>query len=133
VAEDHNKYRPPELSSFWGPPQVAIGLPVFKDAWLNGFTDSTGEIQMPLTRANPDGTETLLDTIAGGYAIPLIGYRDTPDPNDVANHRPGGGYFAFKNSWGTTWASNNAIDGPGFGVLPYAYLAKYNTDAYVIR
>jgi hypothetical protein len=22
VAEDHNKYRPPELSSFWGPPQV---------------------------------------------------------------------------------------------------------------
>jgi hypothetical protein len=112
---------------------VAVGVPVFRDAWMNGFTESTGEIQMPLTRSNPDGTEMLLDMVVGGHAIPLIGYRDTPDPNDVANYRPGGGYFAFKNSWGTPWASNNMADGPGFGILPYAYLEKYNTDAYVIR
>lgn len=112
---------------------VAVGLPVFKDAWINAFTNSTGEVQMPLARPNPDGTETLLDTVTGGHAIPLIGYRDTPDPNDVAVHRPGGGYFTFKNSWGTAWASGNLNDGPGFGILPYAYLEKYNTAAYVIR
>jgi hypothetical protein len=112
---------------------VAIGVPVFQDAWFGSFTESTGEIQMPLTRPNPDGTETLLDKIVGGHAIALIGYCDTPDPNDVANYRPGGGYFTFKNSWGTRWAPDNPLEGPGFGVLPYAYLKKYNTDAYIIR
>jgi hypothetical protein len=112
---------------------VAIGVPVYKDAWFNGFTEMTGELQMPLTRPNSDGTETLLDTVSGGHAVPLIGYRDTPDPNNVADYRPGGGYFIFKNSWGTTWASSNANDGPGFGILPYAYLVKYNTFAYVIE
>jgi C1A family cysteine protease len=111
---------------------VAIGVAFFNKAWFNHFTDSTGEVLMPITRARAEGTETLYDTIDGGHEILLTGYHDTPDENDVANYRPGGGYFDFKNSWGTDWARANLNGWPGFGRLPYAYVAKYNTDASVI-
>jgi hypothetical protein len=111
---------------------VCIGVPVFRQAWYNPTTQQTGEVQMPLTRVNPvDGSVTVLDTVVGGHAVAVAGYEDTPDPNDFMKYRPGGGYFIFKNSWGTTWAPQNSF-GPGFGVLPYDYTAKYNMDAFVV-
>ena len=111
---------------------VGIGVPVFKDAWdNNGFVEATGEVQLPLVRPLSDGSEELLDEVTGGHAVALVGYVDTPDPNDRVNFRPGGGYFLFKNSWGTGWAFQSVYQA-GYGILPYAYVQKYNQDAYVL-
>jgi C1A family cysteine protease len=87
---------------------------------------------MPLTRTELDGSNTVLDTVVGGDAVAIVGYQDTPDPNNPMTYRPGGGYFIFKNSWGTDWAANNTTYGSGFGLMPYAYLQAFNEDAYTI-
>lgn len=87
---------------------------------------------MPPTRPNPDGSVTLLDTIIGGHAFAIVGYVDTPNPHDVGTYRAGGGYFVFKNSWGSGWAASNTAQGPGFGSLPYEYIRKYTLEAYTI-
>jgi C1A family cysteine protease len=110
---------------------VAVGVTTFRAAWDgNGFVEATGEVQLPLTRTASDGSVELLDEVSGGHAIALVGYVDTPDPAEV-EFRPGGGYFIFKNSWGMGWAAQSPIS-PGFGILPYEYLERYNQDAYVL-
>lgn len=111
---------------------VCASAAVFYDAWYdNGVTETIGEVQMPLSRPNPDGTETVLDVPVGGHAFAIVGYKDTPDPDDLRIWRPGGGFFIFKNSWGTIWAPQ-CLYGAGFGILPYSYIEKYNWFAEVI-
>jgi len=109
---------------------VAVGVPVYENAWRYGIR--AGEVSMPLTRLNPDGSVTLLDTPMGGHAIAIVGYVDTPDPTDIGTYRVGGGYFVFKNSWGHDWAAHNTSHGPGFGSLPYEYVRMYTEEAYTI-
>lgn len=113
---------------------VSIGVPVFENSWYNsGFTEQFGEIALPLTRQDPvTSQEILLDTIVGGHALAIAGFQDTPDPSDINEYRPGGGYFIVKNSWGTAWAWNNTRHGAGFGQLPYDYVRKYNWDAHIV-
>jgi hypothetical protein len=110
---------------------VGAGVLVFGDAWFGGYTNLFGEVAMPLTRP---ATGEFLDPLRGGHAITLMGYRDTP-PGGHEAVRPGGGYFTFRNSWGTDWAAGNntrCVDQRGYGNLPYEYLALYGEEACVI-
>jgi hypothetical protein len=111
---------------------VAVGVPIFKTAWTGGYTWHRGEVQMPLVAREPGGKERILDERLGSHAICLVGYRDN-DPDHPESARPGGGFFAFRNSWGTDWG--RAPERPlasGYGVLPYAYIERYGLDAHVI-
>jgi hypothetical protein len=72
---------------------------------------------------------TILDTYLGGHAITLVGYRDnSKEPED--SHRPGGGYFIFRNSWGQDWAPQGPAR--GYGYLPYDYVRRFCQEAAVI-
>jgi len=55
----------------------------------------------------------------------MVGYEDGPDV-------PGGGFFLVRNSWGTTWGRDSAIE-PGYARIPYAYIEQYGSAAYVAR
>lgn len=111
---------------------VGLGIPIFRNAWLGGFSQLRGEVTLPLTE-DTDGTERVLDSHEGSHAVCIVGYRDN-DPAPSTSDRPGGGYFVFKNSWGKVWAQapteKHVV--PGYGILPYAYVARYWLDAYVI-
>lgn len=112
---------------------VSVEVLVFNDAWFdNGVTQSIGEVQMPLTTYNSVGQEVLEDRCVGAHAIAIVGYVDTPDVNDLRTWRPGGGYFIFKNSWGTEWAASGP-HGAGYGVLPYGYPQRYGATAYTVE
>jgi hypothetical protein len=50
-----------------------------------------------------------------GHSVPLVGYR-----RDGAF--AGGGYFVFRNSWGSGWG-----DG-GYGYMPFEYVSTYAND-----
>jgi hypothetical protein len=112
---------------------VGIGVPIFKSAWTGGYSWLRGEVQMPLVTTDADKVERVLDERLGSHAICLVGYRDN-DPDQPETSRPGGGFFAFRNSWGTEWG--RAPDKPltsGYGILPYAYVERYGLDAQVIE
>jgi C1A family cysteine protease len=51
-----------------------------------------------------------------GHAVLLVGYQDSRDT-------PGGGYFIVRNSWGTGWGQSCPY-GPGYGTIPYQYIAN---------
>lgn len=93
---------------------VAVAIPVFK-TWLNSPTARLAvNIQMPLQS----------DRFAiGGHAIVLVGFAEEP-------RVPGGGYFLVRNSWGgNRWGSMSPF-GPGFGIIPYDYIERFNADAW---
>ncbi len=50
-----------------------------------------------------------------GHSVALVGYR-----RDTAF--PGGGYFVFRNSWGSAWGDH------GYGYMPFDYVLKYAND-----
>jgi hypothetical protein len=50
-----------------------------------------------------------------GHSVPLVGYR-----KDAAF--AGGGYFVFRNSWGSTWGD------AGHGYMPFEYVRNYAND-----
>jgi C1A family cysteine protease len=73
-----------------------FGIDVFQS-----FMDSQdGTIPMPA----PD------EQLLGGHALLCVGYDDTTQR------------FIFLNSWGSSWPAQPALK-PGFGTIPYAYLA----------
>ncbi len=61
----------------------------------------------------------------GGHAMCLVGYVDMPNPG------LGGGRFILRNSWGTSWGIDSQY-GPGYGTIPYAYIARMGAEAYSI-
>ncbi|HEX9930213.1 MAG TPA: C1 family peptidase [Pyrinomonadaceae bacterium] len=93
---------------------VAIAIPVFKSWYKNPASRLTGKIHLPLQS----------DRFAlNGHAIVLVGYVD--DANE-----PGGGYFIVRNSWGTeNWGSESPF-GAGYGLIHYAYIERFNADAW---
>ena len=96
---------------------VAFSIPVY-NSWLrNSWVASTGDITMPLPT----------EVRAGGHAMCLVGYQDLPNSPEL-----GYGRFILRNSWGTTWGINSP-HGPGYGTIPYAYLAKLGAEAYSIE
>ncbi len=84
---------------------VGVGVAVYDLAWYIAPVHTRGEVIMPPLDRNANPPK-VLDTCLGGHAITLVGYKDN-DPGDVASHRPGGGYFIFRNSWGEEWARQN--------------------------
>ena len=96
---------------------VAFDIPVFNSWYQSSEVARTGELTMPIPNELP----------VGGHAMCLVGYEDDPTDDQL-----GGGKFILRNSWGTTaWAYQSAFQ-PGYGTIPYAYLASYGQEAYSI-
>jgi Papain family cysteine protease len=78
--------------------------------WNNTSAESTGRILFP-----PQGAVATL-----GHAVCVVGF--VPSPSAASS----GGWFVFRNSWGTGWASNGSrIAGdPGHGYLSAAYVEE---------
>lgn len=89
---------------------ILFAVPVFNSWYQNRVTRVHGKIGMPM----PD------EKANGAHAMALIGYVD-----DAA--APGGGYFLLRNSW-SPWGFENPL-GPGYGTIPYAFLAAHNMSA----
>jgi C1A family cysteine protease len=68
---------------------------------------STGVLQMP----------SLYDQSVGGHCVMAVGYDDKAQ------------MWKIRNSWGTGWGLN----GTGYFLMPYAYLAQYGSDFWTIR
>ncbi len=94
---------------------IAFAIPVFNSWENNPHTYSTGAIPMPLPGEVP----------TDGHAMVLVGYSDEPQ-------YAGGGYFVFRNSWGTGWAARCPY-GPGNGTIPYAFINLYNYSAHTVQ
>jgi C1A family cysteine protease len=81
-------------------PAVA-GIALYTSA-TSGDVSKTGVIPLPKEK----------EQMVGGHAIVIVGYDDQASR------------VKFVNSWGSNWGEE------GFGYLPYAYIAKYMTDAW---
>ncbi len=78
-------------------------------------------------QTNPiDGLDTMVvphaankwDVVSDGHAVALVGYGKGAD-------FPGGGYFIFRNSWGTGFGDQ------GYGYMPFEYVLNYANDLCV--
>jgi hypothetical protein len=101
---------------------VVISVPVFSDPiFPTGPTNRTtpsgwayGRVLNPLPRA----------VVSGGHAVCVVGFE--PDPDE-----PQGGYFIFRNNWGTLWGSqapspgNSYAPEPGYGEISASYVDTY--------
>ena len=95
---------------------VAFSIPVF-NSWYDSLeVRRTGELTLPLPS----------EISIGGHAMCIVGYAD-----DASPQYPGGGYFILRNSWGTLWGSACAF-GPGYGTIPYAYIARHGMEAWIM-
>lgn len=95
---------------------VAFSIPVFNSWFMNRQVALTGDLTMPIPG----------EVRAGGHAMCLVGYVDLPGRPEL-----GGGRFVLRNSWDTHWGINCPY-GAGYGTIPYAYIAKFGTEAYSI-
>jgi hypothetical protein len=96
---------------------VAFSVPVF-NSWLrNVEVTRTGEIVLPI----PEEERT------GGHAMCIVGYEDLPSEGEW-----GGGKFLVRNSWDSYWATESEY-GQGYGTIPYAYIARFGTEAYSVE
>lgn len=101
---------------------VAVTLPVFSDdptATINNWTTAVGWAYGRVL--NPPATSTA----TAGHAVCIVGYE--PDPDE-----PLGGYFVFRNSWDTTWATRAPSPGNGYSPAPgYGDLSATYVDTYI--
>jgi C1A family cysteine protease len=88
---------------------VAFSVPVYAHWWKEP-TQSTGDVRLPLPG----------EKVEGGHAMCMVGYE-----TDL--NVPGGGYFLVRNSWGEGWGW------AGYARLPFAYINRYGTLAYIAR
>jgi hypothetical protein len=56
----------------------------------------------------------------GAHAVTVLGYK-------IDGHFDGGGYFIFRNSWGSKWGTQ------GYGYLPFAWCKRYICAAYTLK
>ena len=95
---------------------VAFSVPVFNSWFRSRHVAYTGDITLPI----PGEART------GGHAMTIVGCLDLPDRREL-----GGGRFILRNSWGTAWGLQSA-HGPGYGTIPYAYIARFGAEAYAL-
>lgn len=93
---------------------VAMAIPTYDSWYLSNEVRRSGRITMRV------GDEAQAD----GHALVVVGYQDS-------DSSPGGGYFLVRNSWGTAWAYESPY-GPGYGTIPYKYIADDAWEAYAI-
>ena len=58
--------------------------------------------------------------VVDGHSISLVGYAN-------ATQFPGGGFFVFRNSWGTGFGDK------GYGYVSFDYVKKYTNDLLVYQ
>jgi hypothetical protein len=91
---------------------VTLSIPVYDSWYRSAETRRSGRITMRV------GGEAAV----GGHAVCLVGYQDSTSS-------PGGGYFIVRNHWGTGWAYASPY-GPGYGIIPYQYIANEASEAF---
>ena len=89
---------------------IPVGLDVFP-SWHNQNTTRTGLITVPMTDDKP----------SGGHAMLVCGYDDQDR------------VFLVRNSWGDTWAPQNPWKMPGYALIPYRYLEKFQHGSFSLR
>lgn len=93
---------------------VAFSIPVFNSWYGSSEVAYSGDITLPVPG----------EVRVGGHAMCLVGYID-----DATNPGTGGGRFLLRNSWGLVWGAGSP-HGPGYGTIPYSYIARFCTEAY---
>jgi hypothetical protein len=108
---------------------VAVSLPVFSDPQNPGGADnwSTG-VGWDYGRVlNPPPTSV----VTSGHCVCVTGFV-----SDVTE--PKGGYFIFRNSWGTRWAQyapapgNSYAPAQGYGEVSAAYVDAYCWELFAV-
>jgi C1A family cysteine protease len=95
---------------------VAFAIPVFNSWFQNLEVRRTGDIVMPV----PGEVRSPL-----GHAMCIVGYQDLADEPEI------GGRFILRNSWNEQWAIRSPYE-PGYGTIPYTYIARFCVEAYVL-
>ena len=95
---------------------VAFSVPVFNSWHRSTAVAFSGDITMPI----PGEIRT------GGHAMCIVGCVDLPDKPAL-----GGGRFILRNSWGAAWGINSPY-GSGYGTIPFAYIARFGSEAYAV-
>jgi papain like protease len=89
--------------------RLRSGIPVASGLrWPNTFETETIRGIPVMKVPGPSG-------VTDGHSIDFVGFRQCP-------HFPGGGYFIFRNSWGTSFQED------GYGYMPFQYAMKYAND-----
>ncbi len=74
--------------------------------------------------SNIKGVDVMTDpgkaNMFDGHSVSLVGYAKSPD-------FPGGGFFVFRNSWGTEFGDK------GYGYFSFDYVKKYANDLFVYK
>jgi hypothetical protein len=90
--------------------------------WLENFETVTVD-NVPLIKEYPrlanTHSDASLNPMFDGHSIDLVGYQE-------GSQFPGGGYFVFRNSFGTGFGHN------GYGFVSFQYLRDYSNDAIVV-
>jgi hypothetical protein len=94
---------------------VAFSVPVYNSWYQSAQVKYDGNITMPVPG----------EARVGGHAMCLCGYLDDPTVG------LGGGRFLVRNSWDGNWGIHCPY-GTGYGTIPYAYIARYGTEAYTL-
>jgi C1A family cysteine protease len=95
---------------------VAFSIPVFNSWYRSSVVVYTGDITMPIPG----------EVRVGGHAMCIVGCIDLP-----GRHEIGGGRFILRNSWDAKWGISSPY-GTGYGSIPYAYIARFGTEAYSV-
>jgi C1A family cysteine protease len=90
---------------------VAFSIPVFNSWYRSTAVAYSGDITLPIPG----------EVRVGGHAMCIVGCIDLPDHPEI-----GGGRFILRNSGDAKWGINSPY-GPGYGTIPYAYIARFGT------
>lgn len=92
------------------PLAIAIGVLVYKSSWVT----ESGKLLEPYPGEKP----------SSGHSVTIVGYV-------FDSSFPGGGYFIFRNSWGSNWARKDTYCPAGYGIMSFQYAAKFIREAMV--
>ena len=108
VAEERCHVQEPHVATT----AVTLSIPVYDSWYLSAETRRSGRITM---RVGNEVSE-------GGHAVLLVGYQDSREqPGRRLLHRP--------EQLGTGWAYASPY-GPGYGTIPYQYIANEASEAF---
>jgi C1A family cysteine protease len=99
---------------------LRTGRPVATGIWWQTNFATVTVDGVPLLKDYPRSANTGSNPpMFDGHSIDLVGFKES-------NDFPGGGYFIFRNSWGTSFGNK------GYGFVSFQYLRTYSNDAIAI-